>query len=107
MQSFVSLVTDGNYESYIKREEENMKILLFTERKSTSPLLKSLSKKYKGKLMFGEVRKSDESELAKHFKIKKFPTLIAIQDVYTFEHDVYSGEMNPDRISLFLGKYAY
>jgi len=60
MQSFVNLVNDENYEKFIEREGENMKIILFTERKSTSPLMKSLSKKYKGKLVFGEVRKSSE-----------------------------------------------
>lgn len=107
MQNFVSLVTDDNYEKIMEREGSNMKILLFTERKSTSPLMKSLSKKYKGKLVFGEVRKSQESELAKKFKIKKFPTLIAVTDPQNYEFEAYDGEMKPDRLSLFLGKFAY
>jgi hypothetical protein len=69
MQSFVSFVSDENYPKFTTKEPENHKVILFTERKSTSPLFKSLSKKYKGKLVFGEVRKSSESELIKKFNI--------------------------------------
>ena len=59
MQNFVSIVTDENYESFIQREPSKYKVLLFTERKTTAPLLKALSKQYKDKLLFGEVRKSE------------------------------------------------
>jgi hypothetical protein len=61
MQNFVQFVSDSNYESFISRDPENYKVLLFTERKSTAPLFKALSKKYKGKLNFGEVRNNQDS----------------------------------------------
>ena len=103
----MSIVNDDNYNNFIQREGDNYKILLFTERKSTAPLFKSLSKKYKGKLVFGEVRKSSESKLIEDYGIKKFPTMIVVQDPFSFEKDVYEDDMNADRLSLFLGKYAY
>ena len=59
MQSFVSLITSDNYEQFIQRDPTKYKVLLFTERRSTPPIYKALSKQYKDKLMFGEVRKSD------------------------------------------------
>jgi len=83
-------VNSDNYANFIIREAENMKIILFTERKSTSPLMKALSKKYKGKLVFGEVRTS-ETELIKKFGITKFPTLLALKDADSLEIDVYEG----------------
>ncbi len=59
MQSFVSIVTSDNYEQFVSRDPSKYKVLLFTERKSTPPIYKALSKQYKDKLLLGEVRKSD------------------------------------------------
>lgn len=59
MQNFVSLVNKDNYEDFIKRDSSKNKILIFTERKTTAPLYKAMSKTYKEKLLFGEVRKSE------------------------------------------------
>lgn len=63
MQSFVSSVNSDNYVSFVDRERmEKNKVLLFTDKKSTPAIYKALSKKYLGKAVFGEVRKS-ETEL--------------------------------------------
>ena len=63
MQSFVSLVNKDNYQSFVERDPTKYKVLLFTERKSTAPIFKALSKQFKDKLLFGEVRKSSDSDL--------------------------------------------
>lgn len=44
MQSFVSIVTNENYDDFIKREPTKYKVLIFTERRTTAPLFKALSK---------------------------------------------------------------
>ncbi len=88
MQSFVSIVTNDNYQSFIDREPTKYKILLFTERKTTAPIFKALSKKYKDKLVFGEVRRS-EHELITKFKIENFPTLMALTDPADHKGEVY------------------
>ena len=63
MQSFVSSVNSDNYVSFVDRERmEKNKVLLFTDKKSPPAIYKALSKKYLGKAVFGEVRKS-ETEL--------------------------------------------
>lgn len=47
MQSFVSVVTESNWESFIERERATKhKVLLFTEKKTTPTIYKALSKKY-------------------------------------------------------------
>jgi len=56
MQSFVNVVTQDNYLGFIDQSPSKNKILLFTDKKFTPPLFKSLSKTYKEKLIFGEVR---------------------------------------------------
>jgi hypothetical protein len=54
MESFVEYVSQTNYKDFIKRDL--FKVLLFTDKKSTPPLYKVLSKDFKDKLIFGEVR---------------------------------------------------
>ena len=74
-------VSSNNYESFLKDEPAKNKILLFSDKKKTSPLFKSLSKTFKDKLSFGEIRKSEEENgLFKEFKIEKTPTLLALTD---------------------------
>ena len=59
MQNFVSVVNKDNYNAFIDREFSRYHVLIFTERKTTAPLFKALSKTYKERLQFGEVRKSE------------------------------------------------
>jgi len=54
MESFVEYVSYENYSDFIKKDL--YKVLLFTDKKSTPPLYKALSKDFKGSLIFGEVR---------------------------------------------------
>ena len=81
MESFVDYVTYENYSDFIKKDL--YKVLLFTDKKSTPPLYKALSKDFKGSLIFGEVRQAN-SNLLQKFKIKELPTLIVITDSENF-----------------------
>jgi len=81
-------------------------VLLFTERKTTAPIFKALSKQFKDKLLFGEVRKS-EADLIQKFKVTAFPTLLAVTDPFTHEGEAYSGDLKIDRLTKFLNNYSY
>lgn len=106
MESFVRLVNDDNFEEFDKNDADKNKVLLFTSRKSTPPLLKVLSKEYKGRLIFGEVRQSSK-KLIEKFKIKKFPTLLVLTDGSLYLGTPYEGEFKKDHIVKFLREYAY
>ncbi len=96
MQSFVNNVNEGNYDSFVERERATKhKILLFTEKKATPTLFKALSKKYLGKLNFGEIKKSEEA-LIKRFGIETFPTIVVLTDPENDGIEKYEGEMNID-----------
>jgi tRNA(Leu) C34 or U34 (ribose-2'-O)-methylase TrmL len=56
MESFVSIVTSANYESFVNEDPSKNKVLLFTNKKATPPLFKALSKEYKGRLLFGQIK---------------------------------------------------
>lgn len=109
MQSFVRTVGSANYDSFLKDEPLKNKILLFTDKKKTSPLFKSLSKTFKDKLSFGEVRQSEEqSGLFKQFSIDKNPTLLALTDPVNNKGEIYdTAEMKIDQLKKWLSNYAY
>ena len=79
---------------------------MFTERKSTAPLFKALSKQYKDKLLFGEVR-SSEKALAKSFGVTEYPKIMVVTDSHFYKGDVYEGELKIDMITKFLNNYSY
>jgi len=63
---------------FIEGSPDKNKVLLFTDRKTTAPLFKSLSKTYKDKLVFGEVKK--DAELYAKFGITASPALLVLTD---------------------------
>ena len=70
-------------------------MLIFTDKKSTPAIFKSLSKKYLDKLVFGEVRTS-EKELLNKYNVDKYPTLLVLTDTDETKADKYSGEYKVD-----------
>ena len=72
--------------------------MLFTERKTTAPIFKALSKQLKDKLVFGEVRRGSEPELVKRFTVQTFPTLLVVTNPDIPEFEVYNGEFKIDRL---------
>jgi len=68
MDSYVSIVNERNYEEFVRKEPNNAKVVLFSEKKKTPPILSALSKLFRGQLVFGEIRSSEEMLLYK-FKI--------------------------------------
>ena len=68
MQNFVRIINKDNYNDFITSHSERYHVLLFTSKKTTPPLFKSLSKDYLNHLSFGEIRQS-ETELIKNFNV--------------------------------------
>ena len=106
MQNFVRIINKDNYNDFITTHSERYHVLLFTSKKSTPPLFKSLSKDYLNHLSFGEVRQT-ETELIKTFNVDKFPTLMVLTNYETNEFDLFKEDMKYDTIKKFLNKYGY
>ena len=106
MQNFVRIINKDNYNDFTTSHPERYHVLLFTSKKSTPPLFKSLSKDYLNHLSFGEVRQT-ETELIKTFNVDKFPTLMVLTNYETNEFDLFKEDMKYDTIKKFLNKYGY
>lgn len=72
MESFVSIVNDKNYKDFMNRERNNIKVLLFSNKKKTPPVYKALSK-FSKQITYGIVRSDDP--LTNSFKVSSIPSL--------------------------------
>lgn len=106
MDSFVSYVSPANYQDFLRQEGDKTKVLLFTSKKTTPPLLKALSKELKGKLVFGEVR-NGEAAFLKQFGVTALPTLKVLTRPYEHAGEDYVGEYKKDQLMKFLREFAY
>jgi thioredoxin-like negative regulator of GroEL len=104
MQNFVQSVNQENFDAFMSRDQQKSKVLYFTDKKTTSAIMKSFSKRFLDKLSIGEVRHTDE--LSKKFGVQKFPQLLVVTDIESYAGDVYEGEMKVDQMSKFLSTYA-
>jgi DnaJ family protein C protein 16 len=96
MQSFVSIVSGSNYDSFVDRDRwTKNKVMLFNDKKVTPSVYKAHSKKFLGKLDFAETRHT-EADLVAKFGIETFPTLLVLTDHESYVGEKYEGEMKPD-----------
>ncbi|CAL5222385.1 g4741 [Coccomyxa viridis] len=79
-------------------------VLLFSDKKQTSPLYKSLAAQYAGKLAFGEVR--GLGEMAANFGVDTAPALLVVCNGDPTTADRYDGEFKSGPIRDFISKYA-
>lgn len=100
----VKRVTDKSVNAWLKESNETAKAILFTEKGTTSALLRALAIDYKGSVSVGQVRNTD-TETTKLFGIENFPTFVLLPGG---EKDavVYDGEMKKEQMSEFLTQVA-
>jgi len=80
------------------------KVLLFTDKKGTSILYKSLSLAFEKKLHFGIIR-SEDTELYKDYSIKTSPTILVVKSSEKKPY-VYSGEMKYQPLFDFMNVFS-
>ena len=105
MESFVKLVTENTYESFNKEDFDKSKVIFFTSKKVTPPLLRAFSKEFKGRIVFGEVRESSAALINK-FQITSFPTILVLGDPDNYSGVKYEGEFKKDQIAKFLREHS-
>lgn len=75
VKGFMRFVNSNNIEEFLQSEPEQVKIIAFTNIKETIPLIKAISKEFKGQALFGEARASDLN-LVQRFNLTHFPAVI-------------------------------
>lgn len=100
----VKKVTDKDLEAFLSENNATAKAILFTEKGTTSALLKAVAVDFLGSITVGQIR-SKEAAAVELFGITKFPSLILLPGGDA-EGIVYDGEMKKDAIVSFLAQVA-
>jgi protein disulfide-isomerase A6 len=101
INNYVVKVEDKSLDKFLD-DKESPKAILFTEKGTTSALLKSVAIDFAGVITIGQAR-NKEAKTVETFGIEKFPTLILLPggDAPTV---VYDGELKKEAIVKFLSQ---
>ncbi|OJD16622.1 protein disulfide-isomerase domain [Emergomyces pasteurianus Ep9510] len=100
----IKRLTDKDFDGWLKEANDTAKAILFTEKGTTSALLRSLAIDYLGSISIAQIR-NKETSAVKMFGIDKFPTLVLLPGG-SKEAISYEGDMKKIPISKFLSQVA-
>jgi protein disulfide-isomerase A6 len=100
----VKRVTDRDLDNWLSEEGESPKAILFTEKGTTSALIRALAIEFLGSVKVAQVR-SKESDAVEKFGVEKFPTLVLLPGDGK-EHIIYDGELKKQPMVEFLSQVA-
>jgi protein disulfide-isomerase A6 len=101
INNYVVKIEDKSLDQFLS-DKETPKAILFTEKGTTSALLKSIAIDFSGVITIGQAR-NKETKTVEKFGIEKFPTLVLLPggDAPAV---VYDGEMKKEAIVQFLSQ---
>lgn len=88
LEDYVRVVTPANFEEFMAQNPTKPKLLLNTNKRSTPPILKVLSKEFKGSLAVGIIK--NQPELAARFPGLPTPGFISLGSSAA-EFEIYEG----------------
>ncbi|PLB41427.1 putative disulfide isomerase [Aspergillus candidus] len=100
----VKKVTDKDLDGWLSEDEESPKALLFTEKGTTSALIRALAIDFLDSIKVGQVR-SKESDAVEKFEVESFPTLVLLPGEGK-DPIVYDGELKKQPMVEFLSQAA-
>lgn len=87
MPNKIVKLTEKNLLTTIQNNFGKLILVLFTERKESSLLYRSLANIYSNQVVFSEIHKNDP--FAKKFKIDKYPTLMMLTDPTNYKGVIF------------------
>ncbi|KAJ5526610.1 PDI related protein A [Penicillium frequentans] len=100
----VRRATDKDLDNWLGQNEERPKAILFTEKGTTSSLIRALAIDFLGAIDVAQVRNKETSSVEK-FGVEQFPTLVVVPGGDA-EPTVYGGELKKQPILEFLSQFA-
>lgn len=98
------LVEENAFRRWLSSDDKVPKAIFFTDRKTTPPLMKTLSIEFKGRAALGVVLAGAEASLVARFGVKERPTLLYISDEDTLDGDLFDKQFTKEHMSYFLSR---
>lgn len=102
INNHVKKVTDKDVDAFLSEKNETAKAILFTDKGTTSALIKSIAIDFLDVITIAQAR-NKEAKTVEMFGIKKYPTLVLLPGGDK-EAVVYDGELKKDAIVKFLSQ---
>ncbi|KAK4167182.1 protein disulfide-isomerase MPD1 [Cladorrhinum sp. PSN259] len=102
INNFVVKVEDKSLDKFLNDKKESPKALLFTDKGTTSALLKSIAIDFSDVITIGQIR-NKETKAVEKFGVTKFPTLVLLPGGDA-EPIVYDGELKKEAMVKFLSQ---
>jgi protein disulfide-isomerase A6 len=102
INNYVVKIEDKSLDKFLSDKNETAKAILFTEKGTTSALLKSIAIDFSDVITIGQVR-NKETKTVETFGISKFPTLLLLPGGDA-PGIVYDGEMKKEAMVKFLSQ---
>lgn len=99
INNHVAKLTDKDVDAFVAKEEP--KAILFTEKGTTSALLRSIAIDFLDVIKVGQIRNKEKAAVER-FGIEKYPTLVLIPGGANAEPVVYDGELKKKDMVEFL-----
>jgi len=100
----VKRISDKALDAWFKSDNETAKAVLFSEKGTTSALIKVLASEYLTNMRFGQIR-NKESTAVEMFGVEEYPTLFVLpggsEDAVKFD-----GSFTKDSMKFFLSRYV-
>lgn len=100
----VKRVTDKDLDGWLEKDNDTPKAILFTEKGTTSALIRALAVDFLGSINFAQIRNKETTAVEK-FSVEQFPSLVLLPGGGK-EPIVYSGELKKKPIVEFLSQAA-
>lgn len=100
----VKKLTDEDVEEWLSKDSEAPKAILFTDKGTTSALIRVLAIDFLGSVDVAQIR-SKETKAVERFGVTEFPTIILLPGG-TKDPIVYEGELKKDPIVEFISQVA-
>jgi protein disulfide-isomerase A6 len=100
----VKRATDKDLDKWLGQNEERPKAILFTEKGTTTPLIRALAIDFLGAIDVAQVRNKETASVEK-FDVSEFPALVVVSGGDS-EPKVYEGELKKQPITEFLKQFA-
>lgn len=102
INNHVKKITDKDVDAFLSDKNDTAKAILFTDKGTTSPLIKSIAIDFLDVVTIAQAR-NKEAKTVELFGIEKFPTLVLLPGGDK-EAVVYDGELKKDAIVKFLSQ---
>ena len=101
ISNHVAKVTDKDLDAFMAENVDTHKAILFTDKGTTSSLLKAIAIDFLGGIKVAQIR-SKEARAVEMFGVEKFPTIVLLPAGNGAAATTYDGELKKDDIVKFL-----